>query len=272
MEYLIKDLSAMTGLSPARIRKWQERHRILEPRSAANGYWYYSNDDFFVLRNIARRLKDGETLRKILEAGRASLLAPDPVGTEDFTQREWAFIQAVGKGDNSALESHLWRAPEEAFDAWQSRLSRAMVIVGAAWERGYVSVADEHAFSAWFSGFYLNGIGRQNGSGRPEWLVVSFPGDEHTLGALLRFGEIVHEGGAARFCGMLPEKELVGELYSQDYKKLSISVVMPRPRADLDNLYARIKARFPALEIEFGGPAEVTRAYQSETNETGAGK
>ncbi len=75
MKFLIKDLSRMTSFSPARIRKWQERYRIFDPTQGSNGYWYYSNEDYLVLRSIQQRLAMGQKLNSVMGLGASSCSA-----------------------------------------------------------------------------------------------------------------------------------------------------------------------------------------------------
>ena len=92
MSYLIKDLSRLSKLSPARIRKWQERYTIFEPVRGENGYWYYTEQDKDVLLGMKTRLERGEKLKDIIALGRDGLLesttegeAENPDATQNLT-------------------------------------------------------------------------------------------------------------------------------------------------------------------------------------------
>lgn len=76
MSYLIKDLSRLSRLSPARIRKWQERYGIFTPVRGENGYWYYTEQDKALLLGMKERLDRGEKLKDIIALGRDGLLEP----------------------------------------------------------------------------------------------------------------------------------------------------------------------------------------------------
>lgn len=252
MEYLIKDLSKLTGLSPARIRKWQERFQILEPHCATNGYWYYSNKDLFILKNINMLLLQGQSLTKIMEQKRTGLIEL-PANNFSFSPDKRNFIQAISENNFCNLQTQLRKDKTETFEAWVKRLSYSLILVGEAWEKGVISIADEHSFSSWFIGFFRDFINKYETYRKSSCLVVSFPGDEHTLGALLHYGLLIIHGKATRFCGMLPEQELFRELSSGGYSEVSISVTIPREMKVIQNLITKITKRFKSIKISVGG-------------------
>ena len=253
MKYLVKDLSRLTGLSPARIRKWQERYSLLQPDVGTNGYHYYSSDDLFVLQRINRELERGEPLARIVERGREGILSGRIA--DGFSESDRENIALISQGKFTTLATH--------FDGQCQALGlagalhgpmREMVhLVGSAWELGYLGVADEHAFSRWFSGYVEKLIDIYRPSDPPTWLVVTYPEDEHEIGALLHFCDLLQRGGSARFCGQLPERDLFRELAGHGYQKVSISVVLPRTERELASLRNRILARFPDISVLFGG-------------------
>ena len=255
MKYLIKDLSKMTGLTPARIRKWQERYKILKPETLDNGYHYYDNNDLFVLKRIANELEKNIPLSKILALGRDKLL--EPVSQEGFSADELKKIQIIASGKYRTLEVELNRLhKEQSFSSWvKSSLHPLIVLTGKGWERGYISVADEHAFSRWFYSYFSEHIKKfkDKESKSFDWLVVVYPEDEHEIGALLHYGELLSKGVSARFCGRLPEDELIKELYSGNYRFLTISAVVPRKVSEFESLKKRIQDRFENIKIVFGG-------------------
>lgn len=252
MDYLIKDLAGLTGLSPARIRKWQERYGILEPKNAPNGYWYYSNDDLFVLKNVNQLLSDGVPLIRIMSRGRKELLGL-PSQNNLFNPKELDLIRAISENKFVSIREELSKKKSESFEAWVKRLSDVTKMIGDAWCEGVLSIGDEHAFSFWLPGFFREFIRKFEKSVEPEILVVSFPGDDHSLGALLHYGLILSRGASARFCGMLPESELFRELSTGKYSEIHISIVVPKQKSEIAGLSKRIRKRFSSIRICFGG-------------------
>lgn len=253
MKYLIKDLARITGLSPARIRKWQERFGLLKPEIGSNGYHYYSNADLLILQNVRRRVEAGEPLERVVALGH-SALASAPAESH-FTEAEWHLLNLVAAGRLERLGRDLVaRKRGLTVRAWNVRvLAPLCELVGRGWQAGVLSVADEHAFSRWFFTFYMQRIPRLEPEALPLWLVVTHPQDEHELGALMHYGRLLEMGVAARFCGRLPEEDLFRELHGTAYKGLSISLVMPRNESLLLNLRLRLRSRFSDLRVIFGG-------------------
>ena len=258
MKYLVKDLARVTGLPPARIRKWQERYRILQPSTGDNGYHYYDNDDLFVLLNMQRRLREGYSPSRAAALGREALLAR--VAEEAFTEEEWSLLDAITKGHYTKLEEHFARGREgHSFRAWTRTVLQPMIVlVGRAWAGGVLSIAAEHAFTAWFTGYIHKTVEPMRKEDEPVWLVVSHPDDPHVIGAMLFYGMLVEHGVPCRFGGQLPVHELLRELSVYPYSRLSISLTVPRSEKSLKRLQESILARHPRIKIRFGGSGYVS--------------
>ncbi len=253
MRYLIKDLARLTDLEPARIRKWQERFAFLEPTLGSNGYHYYSNEDLFVLKNVVRLLGEGRSIGEIATLGRRALLSPPDSGR--FTTDEWEFLRKLTGESLAPLRATLLgQLKRLGLRAWVRRVAQPMLLlVGAGWEAGVLSVADEHVFSRWFHGLFLEFLNKGTTRWPPLYLCATHPEDEHELGCLLHYGLLVDRGVPARFCGRLDEPELLRELSAHAYRRVSLSVVVPRSDEELRQLKLRIEARFPDLKVRFGG-------------------
>lgn len=255
MKFLIKDLSRMTSFSPARIRKWQERYRIFAPNQGSNGYWYCSNEDYLVLRSIQQRLAMGQKLNLVMALGREFLLAN--LINDEFSQTEWKLIQLIKDSNYEMLENHLYvESKKTPYGGWvRNTLQPMLMMVGRAWETGFISIAEEHALSRWFHGFVLQSLKVYPAPNAIDWLVVTYPGDPHELGALMHYAILRSRGKKVRFAGELPREELVREIRTGTYQRISISVVLPQSRDKLEGLRAEIVSTNPELKVYFGGGA-----------------
>ncbi|MCB1307928.1 MAG: MerR family transcriptional regulator [Leptospiraceae bacterium] len=253
MGFLIKDLSRMTNFSPARIRKWQERYQIFAPNQGSNGYWYYTNDDYRVLRNIQQRLARGQKLAEVMNLGRDALLT-NPL-TDEFQDEEWRIIQLIKDARFEDVGRHLdeYRKGRN-YAEWIRQVVQPMVVLsGRAWESGFLTVAEEHSFSRWFHSYMLNTVESVQGDTLPDWMITVFPGDEHELGALMLYCKLRMRKMPVRFTGMLPLAELRRELVGQGYRRVSISVVMPQSTEKLRQLREDLTRAAPDVKICFGG-------------------
>ncbi len=272
MKYLIKDLVRLTGIPASRIRKWQERYRFLHPKTGENGYKYYDQEDLFKLKQIGHELAHKKTISTILKELRLDsdplFLRQEPPWTlseirqptqgESIPLRgeELRIIEMISSGNFTRLADILdgiySLTPFPQFV--QQTLSPLLVLVGRAWENRLLTVADEHAMSRFFTGYVYSKIQSQSLPTKPTWLVVTFPGEVHELGALLHYSLLLHSGISARYCGNLPENELMKELTNFSYKNISISIVIRQDQKKIELLRLKIAQHFPQIEIHWGGP------------------
>ncbi len=255
MSLLIKDLSKLTNIPPGRIRKWQERYNILCPRQGKNGYWYYSNIDYRILSSIQYFLSQGKQLHQIMALGPHTLFRKSlELRPEDVTLEKKSYIQLLKEGDYESIGKILLKEKKSDFPYWiRKEIQPLVVSVGRAWEIGIINVADEHAFTRWFTSFLfslLNGIPLRLPL---TWLVCSFPRDKHELGALMYYCILRSQGHCVRYVGMLPYLELLNEVQTKAYKKVSISVVIPRSFKEKKALEKDITSISSETKVEFGG-------------------
>lgn len=251
MDYLVKDLSRMTGVPAHTIRKWQERYHILRPRQTQNGYWHYSNEDYFVLKSIQQRLGNAQRLREIMALGRDNLLR-DKVG--DFSPEHLAFLSRLRDGDFASIEDSFERRRTRSTSSWINRVIRpAVVLVGKAWESQQVSVAEEHAFSRWLTAYLTRKAPVSEEAVRNGWLITTFPEDPHELSALMYSVILKSRGVPAQFYGHLPREELFREVRAGEFKGVAVSVVLKQPHARLDSLRSDLQKAVPGIQVRFGG-------------------
>jgi MerR family transcriptional regulator, light-induced transcriptional regulator len=183
----IGELSRRSGVSPELLRAWERRYGLLQPTRSAGGLRLYSPDDLARVRAMQRHLADGYA------ASEAAALAADTTthGGEEIA------ISAAKDELAAALASFDDGEAHAVFDALLARLSidtllRDVIVpylqeLGERWERGDVSIAQEH-----FASMVLRGrlLGLARGWGRgigPVAVLACAPGEQHDLG-LLSFG------------------------------------------------------------------------------------
>ncbi|MCB1138322.1 MAG: MerR family transcriptional regulator [Leptospiraceae bacterium] len=253
MKYLIKDLSKLTGFDGARIRKWQERYRILRPERGGNGYWYYNNEDYIVLQNMKRLLDKGEKLQSVVSLGREYLLGM--MGADDFSEDEMEVIKRISRNDFESIGQALDRQYSSMHftDFVRGPVRDTVVLIGSAWEAGLLSVAEEHAVSRWLF-TYIYGKTRELGIvDDPVWLVAVFPGDPHELGALMHYALLVAKRIPAKYAGTLSPEHIIDELKRNQYRNLSLSLVMPQSMEKIDSVRSKIKERSGVKKVLIGG-------------------
>ncbi|MCE9597765.1 MAG: MerR family transcriptional regulator, partial [Spirochaetia bacterium] len=251
MDYLVKELAAMTGIPSHAIRKWQERYGILKPMQAQNGYWRYSNEDYFVLKSIQQRLADNQRLQEIMRMGRETLLE-DKI--TNFSQSQTEFIGLVQAHSYDAIEKQFNKKTRGTFSSWINRVIRpSVVLVGKAWETGLLSIPDEHGYSKWLQAYLFQKVQSFTPVKKAGWLCVTFPDDPHELSSLMHYAVLRSRGLAAWFCGMLPREILLRELQTGKYSGVAISVVLNQTNQKKDALARAIEQACPGIRVRFGG-------------------
>ncbi len=155
------------------------------------------------------------------------------------------------------LENHLYvERKNRTYSSWvRGTLQPLLQMVGRAWETGFISIAEEHSLSRWFQGFVLQSLKAYPAPASIDWLVVTFPGDPHELGALMHYAILRSRGKLVRFAGPLPREELVRETRAGEYKRISISVVLPQTKDKIAALREELAKVSPDTRVYFGGAA-----------------
>jgi DNA-binding transcriptional MerR regulator len=195
----IGELSRRSGVSPELLRQWERRYALLEPTRSPGGLRLYSLEDLERVRLMARHIADGVAAREAAAlAASAELERPPEPGTASSPGRTAVF-------DPDATRARLRRAIE-AFDepaaqaavdemlaaATMDALLSDVVVpflrdVGERWQRGELSVAQEHFATHVLRGRLL-GLARGWGAGTGRRALLACPsGERHDLG-LIAFG------------------------------------------------------------------------------------
>ncbi|HEX5618644.1 MAG TPA: B12-binding domain-containing protein [Solirubrobacteraceae bacterium] len=196
MQLRIGELSRRSGVSPELLRAWERRYGLLQPERTAGGLRLYSAADLERVREMQRHIGDGVAARE------AADLAKQPPAR---TSREATGVSEAARGDLArATEAFDETAAQALIDELLARttidtLLSDVVIpflreLGDRWERGEVSIAQEHFASNLLRGRLL-GLARGWGRGTgPRALLACPEGEHHDLG-LIAFGLALRERG-----------------------------------------------------------------------------
>ena len=191
----IGELARRTHVSPDVLRAWERRYGLLDPQRSDGGYRLYSGVDeervHAMVRHLAAGVPAGEAARLVLESAE-----PGNAGTSWLPDLAAELRAALDDFDEA-------RAPA-ALDLVVTRLSfdaaaRDVLLpylrdLGERWERGEVSVAQEHFASIVLRGRLLAlARGWDRGAG-PRALLACAPGERHDLG-LIVFGLALRQHG-----------------------------------------------------------------------------
>jgi MerR family transcriptional regulator, light-induced transcriptional regulator len=192
----IGELAAKSGVSADLLRAWERRYDLLRPGRSQGGYRLYSPADEERVRAMVRHLRSGipagEAARLVLDGDRAV----GPVATSELPAMGAELRQAVDEFDDAGTQAAL-----DALTASFSfeTVAREVILpylreLGERWERGEVSVAQEHFASVVLRGRLLAlARGWDRGAG-PRALLACAPEEQHELG-LLVFGLALRQFG-----------------------------------------------------------------------------
>ena len=182
-------------MSPDVLRAWERRYGLLDPQRSDGGYRLYSGADEervqAMVRHLAAGVPAGEAARLVLESGE-----PGNAGTP--------WLPDLAAELRAALDDFDEARAQAALDLVLARLSfdaaaRDVLLpylrdLGERWERGEVSVAQEHFASIVLRGRLLAlARGWDRGAG-PRALLACAPGERHDLG-LIVFGLALRQHG-----------------------------------------------------------------------------
>ncbi|MCX7633801.1 MAG: MerR family transcriptional regulator, partial [Turneriella sp.] len=243
MRLTAKKLSELTSVPAANIRKWRERYAIFEPQRGENGYLYYTSEDYRVLLGIRRLLEQGQKLSHIMRMGRTQILQQAPPA--DYTAEELDFLEHVIEGRFAELsrELDLYYRQYGVESLIEKKIWPYTILIGKAWESGFITVATEHAYSRWIMGYLSQLALSFNRKNSGERLFVCFPGDEHELGAMMHYTLLSARGMGGKFCGSLSLEKIFEELSRGDYDELHVSITIPRPREEIEKFVAQVHKR-----------------------------
>jgi len=189
----IGELSRRTGVSPELLRAWELRYGLLEPSRTAGRFRLYSEADVARVRRMRANLDAGLSAS---EAARIALV--------EHAELESPALEEDATDLARALETYDDVGAQAALDRLLAAFSLDVVVrdvlvpylhgVGERWERGELSVAQEHFISNVVRGRLLAlSRGWDRGLG-PRAVLASAEGDQHDLPVLL-FGVLLRTHG-----------------------------------------------------------------------------
>lgn len=196
----IGEISRRSGVSAELLRAWERRYGLLRPQRSTGGLRLYSSGDLDRVRAMQRHMSQGLAAREAAAlVGQATAEAARPRIEAPLFAPERA---RANLGD--ALEAFDEPRAQAVFDALLSVATLDTLLshvvlpylhdIGDRWERGELSVAQEHFASNVLRGRLLGlarGWGRNDG---PRALLACPEGERHDLG-LIAFGLALRERG-----------------------------------------------------------------------------
>jgi DNA-binding transcriptional MerR regulator len=255
----IGELSRRLGVSDHVLRAWESRYGLLQPVRSAGGFRLYSEADARRVRRMQARLAQGlsaaEAAQAVLGEDSGARTGPAPP-TGELSD---ALRRALDAFDEPAAQAVLDRLLS---DLCLTTVLRDVVLpflaeLGRRWERGAVTVAQEHFASNVIRG-RLAGLARGWGDGHgPRAVLACPPGEHHDL-ALMMFGIVLHRSGwRIDYLGInTPVEELTGTVDARHPDLVVLAVTLPET---LEPLTAHLTVLARRAPLALAGPGATPR-------------
>ncbi|MCB1190144.1 MAG: MerR family transcriptional regulator [Leptospiraceae bacterium] len=253
MKYLVGELGELTGIRPPTIRKWQERFGVFTPIKGENGYHYYTSEDYMILLNIKHLLENGKKIRDIMKLGREELFHLN--FQSQFSDSEKKVLNLIEIGRFEKLEEQLDEANHQMtfLDFIHKYIPNILHLVGYAWEKRVLSVAEEHSFTKWLHSYLYQKSVKKIRLEKPIWLVTVFPDDQHEIGALLHFADLMYKKIPAKYVGALPLEFIMEELKENSYRTVSLSMTLKQKKSKIEKVKEQILKNTSVKKVLLGG-------------------
>jgi DNA-binding transcriptional MerR regulator len=242
----IGELSRRSGVSVELLRAWERRYGVLRPQRSAGGLRLYSSGDLDRVRAMQRHMHDGLAAREAAAlVGQVSTDSPisrsgtPPLDPARARTELGDALEAFDEPEAQAILDGLL-----AVATLNALLSEVVVPylhdVGERWQRGELSIAQEHFASNVLRGRLLGlarGWGRGDG---PRALLACPEGERHDLG-LIAFGLALRDRGwRIHYLGPdTPAESLEEAAQRTDPAVIVVSAVRSEPLEQLAALTTR---------------------------------
>jgi DNA-binding transcriptional MerR regulator/methylmalonyl-CoA mutase cobalamin-binding subunit len=199
----IGGLAQRVGVTVETLRAWERRYELLDPQRSAGGFRLYSPRDEAIVRAMLAEIERGfppaQAARLALAGVNRSDAVPGPEDAAESGRLAAARAQLI-----AALTAFEDRRAHVVIDRLLAEFTLDTVLeevmlpivrqIGKGWERGEVTVAQEH-FASNVIRERLLGLDRPWDQGSGPRAVLACPPDErHDIG-LVSFGIVLRRGG-----------------------------------------------------------------------------
>jgi MerR family transcriptional regulator, light-induced transcriptional regulator len=262
--FRISELARRTGASTDLLRAWERRYGLLHPQRTPGGFRLYDEGDVERVERMRAGLERG------LAAAEAAQAALEPAA--EPAELLPVLLAFDDERAHAILDDLLSRLSVEG--VLHDVVAPTLRLIGEGWERGEISVAQEH-FAANVLRGRLVGLARRWDQGLgPRALLACAPGDQHDLPLILFGLALRRRGWRILFLGAdtpLDVLAATARAEAPDVVVLSSSGATAIPTADeLENLAAAAplvlagkwpELVVPAVRLE-GDPVELAATFE----------
>jgi len=234
--FRINVAAVLCAVPAATLRAWERRYGVPVPRRTASAYRLYTAEDVELIVRMRDLVEEGvspaEAARVVL--GSPAAVADEHVPIDGLELAQGRLLAAAQRWDAPAIDVELMRLSMlvDAQTLYERVISPVLVEVGSRWERGDLSIGQEHLLTERLELVVrasLRAVDRAEG---PLVLLACIDAEQHVLGLLgaaLRFAA----SGAHTIClgAMTPAAALGDAIRSMAPRLVGLSVSLAPPNA-----------------------------------------
>ena len=263
----IGELSRRTGVLADTLRAWERRYGLLSPARSEGGFRLYGRQDEERVRAMRSLLDSGLSAAEAARVAKLQTLPSTAAEAPSTAGADRRLQEALERFDEAEANAVLDEAVSAlSVDALASQvILPALKHVGERWQRGEVSVGQEHFASNVVRG-RLAGLARNWGAGSgPLALLACPPGELHDIG-LLVFGLVLRaRGWRIAYLGANSPVETVAEAAARlDPRAVVLTALADGPFRSAAGEIARLGRRSRVLLAGPGADESLTRLTSCE--------
>lgn len=235
--FRIQHAAELSGIAATTLRAWERRYGVPVPRRTASAYRLYTAEDVALLRRMRDLVEDGvspaEAARVVLGSS-APVSEHDHVPIDGLELAQGRIIAATQRWDAPGIDAELTRLSMllDAQTLYERVVAPVLVEVGLRWERGELSIAQEHLLSERMElavRASLRGLERTEG---PLVVLACVDSEQHVLGMLGAALRFAASGARTVVLGaMTPAPAIAHAVRSMAPRMVGLSMSVPSPGA-----------------------------------------
>ncbi|RXT06313.1 MerR family transcriptional regulator [Ammoniphilus sp. CFH 90114] len=264
--YPIKKVSELTGIPAVTIRAWERRYGLGPSERTEGGHRLYSENDVLDLKWLKKQTEEvgvniSQAVQLLAQRKQQAEKAVTSSSSRelqelDLKRMDTLYESLIALDSNKASE-----ALELSFAVWpietvlQNVLPQLLHRIGDEWEKGNISVAQEHFASNWIM-HRISHLLRVFPVDKtyPRALALCPPGEHHQVGLLLFTLFLRRKGMDVVYLGPdTPENGLDKVITDLNIGLVCISITRPDLQRAVRELISQLTTEHPGLKFVIGG-------------------
>jgi DNA-binding transcriptional MerR regulator/methylmalonyl-CoA mutase cobalamin-binding subunit len=263
MHYTVQAAARATGVSESRLRTWERRYGVPRPARSTSGRRLYDEADLAVIRRMTALIEAGLSAAQAAEAAGSETDGAVVAIEQPMAAPHPAIAELVGAAvgyDEHRAVGVIRRAFDELGPAaaFERVLFPALFDIGRGWQRGELSIANEHFASELIRRETLAAVAAAAAAaiGAPRVLLACVAGERHDLAIAALWLVLSEASCMVLYLGAdVPTPDLVSAAQWADPDVIALSATAPTSlpalaEAGRSLIRARVRGR-----VFFGGPA-----------------